>query len=57
MRELGVRFATSLDLVDRGPTAVVNELVPMCDAINVSMTSMYLTSASCRVRRCRSPVV
>src|SRR6185437_8519493 len=30
MRELGVRFATSLDLIARGPTAVVNELVPMC---------------------------
>jgi agmatinase len=37
MRELGVRFATSLDLIARGPTAVVNELVPMCDAIYVSI--------------------
>ena len=37
MRELGVRFATSLDIVDRGPTAVVNEIVPMSDAIYVSI--------------------
>ncbi len=37
MRELGVRFATSLDLIARGPAAVVNELVPMCDAIYVSI--------------------
>ena len=37
MRELGVRFATTLDLVDRGPAAVVNELLPMCDAIYLSI--------------------
>jgi agmatinase len=37
MRELGVRFATTLDLIDRGPAAVVNELVPICDAIYVSI--------------------
>ena len=37
MRELGVRFATTLELVDRGPTRVVNELVPMCDAIYLSI--------------------
>jgi agmatinase len=37
MRELGVRFATTLDLVDRGPEAVVSELVPECDAIYLSI--------------------
>jgi agmatinase len=37
MRELGVRFATTLDLLDRGPAAVVDELVPSCDAIYVSV--------------------
>jgi agmatinase len=37
MRELGVRFATTLDLLDRGPTAVVDELVPACDAMYVSV--------------------
>jgi agmatinase len=37
MRELGVRFATTLDLLDRGPAAVVDELVPKCDAIYVSV--------------------
>ena len=37
MRELGVRFATTLDLVDRGPDTVVNELVPISDAIYVSV--------------------
>ncbi len=37
MRELGVRFATTLDLLDRGPAAVVDELVPNCDAIYVSV--------------------
>ena len=37
MRELGVRSATTLDLLDRGPEAVVNELVPMCDAMYVSI--------------------
>jgi agmatinase len=37
MRELGVRFATTLDLLDRGPQAVVDELVPACDAIYVSI--------------------
>lgn len=37
MRELGVRFATTLDLLDRGPQAVADELVPTCDAIYVSI--------------------
>jgi len=37
MRELGVRFATTLDLVDRAPGTVVNELVPECDAIYLSV--------------------
>jgi agmatinase len=37
MRELGVRFATTIDLVNRGPRAVVDELVPICDAIYVSV--------------------
>ena len=37
MRELGVRFATTLDLLDRGPDTVVNELVPISDAIYVSV--------------------
>jgi agmatinase len=37
MRELGVRFATTLDLLDRGAPAVVDELVPPCDAIYVSV--------------------
>jgi arginase family enzyme len=37
MRELGVRFATTLDLLDRGPAAMVDELVPSCDAIYVSV--------------------
>jgi agmatinase len=37
MRELGVGFATTLDLVDRGPKTVVNELVPTCDAMYVSV--------------------
>jgi agmatinase len=37
MRELGVRFATTLDLLDRGPAAVVDQLVPNCDAIYVSV--------------------
>ena len=37
MRELGVKFATTLDLVDRGPEAVVNELVPESDAIYLSV--------------------
>ncbi len=37
MRDLGVRFATTLDLVDRGPVAVVNELVPECDALYLSV--------------------
>lgn len=37
MHQLGVRFATTLDLVDRGPAVVVNELVPTCDAIYLSI--------------------
>ena len=37
MREMGVRFATTLDLIDRAPEAVVNELVPECDAIYLSV--------------------
>jgi agmatinase len=37
VRGLGVRFATTLDLLDRGPAAVVDELVPSCDAIYVSV--------------------
>jgi agmatinase len=37
MRELGVRFATTLDLLDRGPDTVVNDLVPISDAIYVSV--------------------
>jgi arginase family enzyme len=36
-RELGVRFATTLDLVDRGPDTVINELVPIADAIYLSV--------------------
>jgi agmatinase len=37
MRELGVRFATTLDLIDRGPDTVVGELVPVSDTIYVSI--------------------
>lgn len=37
MRELGVRFTTTRELVERGPAAVVNELVPNHDAIYVSI--------------------
>ncbi|HTT29503.1 MAG TPA: arginase family protein [Solirubrobacteraceae bacterium] len=37
MREFGVRFATTLDLVDRPPRTVVDELVPECDAIYLSI--------------------
>jgi agmatinase len=37
MRELGVRFASTLDLLDRGPQVVVDELVPTCDAIYLSI--------------------
>jgi agmatinase len=37
MRELGVRFATTIDLLNRGPGAVVDELVPISDAIYVSV--------------------
>lgn len=37
MRELEVRFATTLDLLGRGPEAVINELVPVCDAIYLSV--------------------
>ena len=37
MRELGVRYATTRDLVDRGPDTVVNELLPISDAIYVSV--------------------
>ncbi len=37
MRELGVRFASTLDLLDRGPQVVVDELVPTCYAIYLSI--------------------
>jgi len=37
MRELGVRFATSLDLIDRGPAEVVDELLPTSEAMYVSV--------------------
>jgi len=37
MRELGVRFATTLDLIERGPEAIAGELVPECDAIYLSV--------------------
>ena len=37
MRKLGVRFATTGDLLNRGPGAVVDELVPTSDAIYVSV--------------------
>lgn len=37
MQELGVRFATTRDLVQRGPETVVNELVPVCEAIYLSV--------------------
>ena len=47
MRDLGVRFANTLDLVDRGPVAVVNGLVPECDAIYL-LISMCLTWSGAR---------
>ena len=43
MRELGVRFATTLDLLDRGPPAVVDKLVPRDDGSMCPSTSMCST--------------
>jgi agmatinase len=37
MRELGVRWATSLDLIERGPAAVARELVPDSTPLYVSI--------------------
>jgi len=37
MRELGHRFATSRDLIERGPAEVVRELVPESDRLYVSI--------------------
>lgn len=37
MREQGVRWATTLDLLDRGSTAIVAELVPSSDGLYVSI--------------------
>lgn len=37
MRNLEVRVATTLDLVERDPETVVNELVPVCEAIYLSV--------------------
>jgi agmatinase len=37
MRELGGRWATSLDVIERGPAEVVRELVPQTDSLYVSI--------------------
>ena len=55
MRELGGRWATSLDVIERGAREVVRETVPQAEALYVSIDLDVLDSSIAPGTRCPSP--